>query len=492
MKIKSLLWLLVPIIIALLVFLLPLTLENYLMDSINEKLQENKAISINHDELSIELYPLTISFKNLTINSLHSSEEQIPDTLPQISAQFPEIVISKISYWDYVFNKSISINEVSVAKGKIQIAKLEDILSIDSLVGNLSIELEHLSIPKNDFRNFTLQSHEIILSQIATKTADRFYKINIKELKTEGGEKINLFIKDFGLEPQYPRYKFSKKKGFQTDRSEVFIPQISFRQIHLHSILNSSFLQASSISIDSMDVKLFRDKNVPLNPERFVALPQQTMRELPFKFAIDSFSLVDGFVQYEELIQNGSSPGQVYFNRLNAVSTTLSNDPNHPSNGQLDIKASGNLMGKGKVTADFHFNIFREDNQFNFSGTIGEMDLPVINPMIENVALVHLESGKMNKMEFSVTSNEDISIGNLNFYFQNLHAALIPPNTNEKTSFFKKILFDLMETLIVPKENLAGKKFRKGTIKFKRDKQKSIVNYWWKSIFSGIKSTVGV
>jgi len=35
-------------------------------------------------------------------------------------------------------------------------------------------------------------------------------------------------------------------------------------------------------------------------------------------------------------------------------------------------------------------------------------------------------------------------------------------------------------------------KFRPGVIYFKRDKEKSIFNFLWKSTFSGLKSTMGI
>jgi hypothetical protein len=35
-------------------------------------------------------------------------------------------------------------------------------------------------------------------------------------------------------------------------------------------------------------------------------------------------------------------------------------------------------------------------------------------------------------------------------------------------------------------------KFTTGIIYFERDKQKSILNFLWKSVFSGLKSTMGI
>ncbi|WP_020528327.1 DUF748 domain-containing protein [Flexithrix dorotheae] len=489
MKLKYFLWLLLPVVFSLLIYIfLPPVLESYLRETITEKLKENKVVSLDYDELSINLLPLTISFKNLGLTTNQVNQ----DSLPHITAQFPEIKISGISYSAYILDKTFSAKQISIERGKVQVSKRKKHFPVDSLNALLAFHVKDLSFPKNDLKAFSFDDHEIRLSQISAKTVDGFYQLNFEEIKSNGAKKLDLSFKNFKLIPQYPRYEFSRKKGFQTDRSEVLIPAISIHQIHLDSLLNQHYFHASAISMDSMQVNLFRDKNVPMNPDRFVVLPQQIIREMSLKFTIDSISLSNGMVTYEELKPDGKAPGKVFFDGLNATSHALSNDPNHFSNGQLDIKASGNLMGKGSVTADFHFNIFREDNQFNFKGTIGEMYLPQLNPMVENVAFVHLKSGQMKKMEFSVTANENFSIGNLNFYYHDLHASMIHPKKNENANFFKKIIFDLMETLIIPKENIAGKKFRKGTIKFNRDKQKSIVNYWWKSIFSGIQSTVGL
>ena len=50
----------------------------------------------------------------------------------------------------------------------------------------------------------------------------------------------------------------------------------------------------------------------------------------------------------------------------------------------------------------------------------------------------------------------------------------------------------LANTFVINNKNPNGKNLRVGEIYFERDKQKSIFNFLWKSLLSGIKPSLGI
>ena len=87
--------------------------------------------------------------------------------------------------------------------------------------------------------------------------------------------------------------------------------------------------------------------------------------------------------------------------------------------------------------------------------------------------------------DFSYTDN--YLTGNLILDYEDSKIKLLDRETKRN----KNIASILANTLIVREKNLPEQKhYRNGKIYFERDKRKPFINYWWKSVFSGIKSVV--
>jgi hypothetical protein len=50
----------------------------------------------------------------------------------------------------------------------------------------------------------------------------------------------------------------------------------------------------------------------------------------------------------------------------------------------------------------------------------------------------------------------------------------------------------LANSLMLRDKNPRGKELLPDEINFQRDQKRSVLNYWWKSIFSGIRNTLGI
>jgi hypothetical protein len=50
----------------------------------------------------------------------------------------------------------------------------------------------------------------------------------------------------------------------------------------------------------------------------------------------------------------------------------------------------------------------------------------------------------------------------------------------------------LANSLMLRDKNPRGKELLPDEIYFQRDQKRSVLNYWWKSIFSGIRNTLGI
>ena len=60
----------------------------------------------------------------------------------------------------------------------------------------------------------------------------------------------------------------------------------------------------------------------------------------------------------------------------------------------------------------------------------------------------------------------------------------------KRPAIITKLGTGLVNALVVRRNNPMNDKFKHGSIDFQRDKTKSIFNFWWKSVFTGMANTI--
>ena len=308
-------------------------------------------------------------------------------------------------------------------------------------------------------------------------------------LSTGSGE---LYVRDLHLEPLYNRHDYSRKLGYQTDWIDVRVNKLRLARINLRELLAEGKLNAGLLEIDSLVLVDHLDKRVAERPGMKPPMPQDALRKLKAYLRIDTVALKNGKATYEE--QTGPSPGTLFFDKMSVTFTGLTNDNLLLNAGLVsELKGTAYLMGKGKLDATLRFRFGDPRNTFSFSAMVGPTDLPEINPMLSKLMPAKVVSGKLKKLVVPmVYANDDYAQGKLLFYYNDLSVSVV----DQKHTFFSKIKTGVINwaanDLIVNNDNpTKSGKMKTGVIHFRRDKSASIFNYLWKSVLSGLKSTMG-
>lgn len=155
------------------------------------------------------------------------------------------------------------------------------------------------------------------------------------------------------------------------------------------------------------------------------------------------------------------------------------------TNGPTIIKASARVMNQSLLNARFEIPNKKFNHGYRVRGSLQPTALLHFNPVIIPNATARIETGRLKTFVFNFSYNETRSTGNLTFEYDNLSLAFL--NTEDGSK--RKIKSLLANSFVVKKENLNGtKSYKNGSISFERDKKKSVFNYWWKSVLSGIES----
>ena len=340
-------------------------------------------------------------------------------------------------------------------------------------------------------RLFNADDISINLGAYSLPLKNGMNKISFGELGLSTGSG-KVYMKNFHVEPLYNKHDYTRKLGYQTDWMDIRITLLQFHRINFRKLLFEGNLQAGLLEIDSLGLQDYRDKRIAPRPGFRPPMPQEGLRKLHTCLRIDTLLLKNGKVIYEE--QTGNIPGSIFFDRLHATLTGLTNDSVLLGGGLVsELKGTAYLMGKGKIDATVRFNFGDKRNAFTFQAQVSPFDLTEINPMLSNLLPAKVVAGRLAKLQVvNVIANDDVATGKLLFYYNGLSVDVLDKKQTTWTKIKTGVINWAANDLIINNDNPTKKgKVHTGTIYFRRDKGKGIINFFWKSVLSGLKSTMG-
>ena len=121
------------------------------------------------------------------------------------------------------------------------------------------------------------------------------------------------------------------------------------------------------------------------------------------------------------------------------------------------------------------------------------LDLTKLNRLTENVLGIAITRGK-GWVDIPLISGNNVkSGGTLTFRYKKLKIAIYDREKNQMGKGFGSGFMNFMINDLLLKSNNPrfARKARKGLVYFERDTEKAMTNYVWKSILSGMLSTMG-
>lgn len=485
--------------------------SNYAEEKINLVLNKNH---INVSSVSVNLITRSIDLKNVKWRLEGDSAGVLPHTL-----ELRSLRLEGISVYAWLAHKRIHVHKIVIDGGQLQINKnlkrgaTEDQkisgvkeLSIDILnLQNITAEIFRDSIPEysgsvtgilrkiglNDINqakepsSYTIKSFEAVATNIKIPGKGKMYRSSISRLYVNSVDQ-NVEIDSILITPNYSKYQFSRKAGSQIDRINTIIPKLSVSGLSYSKIKDSLFI-ASGIVLTSARIHVFRDKRLPFTKTKNNPLPIALIRDFKFELAVDSIRLIDAKVTYEEFPEKGFHTGHISFEKLNATIDHISNRNHFPGYKQATLKVTSNIMGKGLIKADFTLP-YGPSQIYNAKGSVTRLALHRLNPVLENLTFTSITSGTLNSLAFNFDYTDVKATGTVLVNYENLKITSLTKEKDAEKNEFKSFIANVI--LKKDKDEKEDKSKSQGIIDFERDKRRSVFHYWWKSLYSGLKSTV--
>jgi len=338
-----------------------------------------------------------------------------------------------------------------------------------------------------DQRIFPSDNITTAFRDIRYQTNDGLYNITADQIAFSSLE-CNLNISSLAVQPQLDKTSFAKQFDHEIDRIDLKVKDIDAHKINSRKLNRAEGLKAKHLTVSAPDIDIYRDKRPPFPPNNKPLLPQQMIKNIPFPVNIDSLMISDGDIRYSEQVAGTEQPGHIRFTNVSATLNSLTNIKEHWSGDTIVMNAQANVMGPAELNAQFRFPM--GSNNQHISGSLTGMHMHPLNQALVPLASVRIDNGKILGMNFEMDLTEAHASGTMEFQYQNLKISLLNKQKNTET-FGKKMKSVLANTFKVKSDN-TGENIRTGAINVEREINKSVFNYWWKSMLSGLKSSIGL
>ncbi|MEZ5103467.1 MAG: hypothetical protein R2757_03145 [Draconibacterium sp.] len=496
------------IILAAVVFF-AVTGELLLSRKVEQKLQKTNISVFNIESGKINFSPFSkqLELEEITINSVSDFGE---GTVQKVN-------ITGIELIPFILKGAIHVKTIEIIKPSLKIASnLDSLLHVYSVpesspeisIENLSVEdagiLIYQWLQNTDtvfYSGLNLQVEDILKERNATFSLDETnFEIQNLELDNfkwnipnglysasfKNGElnsdKRNIKISNFKFATRYKKYEVGRVTKTQIDWLSFTIENFSVNDIDLQNAIQQKMIISKLALIEGMNGWIFRDRRLPFPRKPDSRLPVEMLENVNLKFYCDSVILKDGELIYQEHVRNADNSGKISFNNLQAQLSPVGNIDSLMT-GPMILSAQARLMKRPLLKAEFTFP-HGNNKKYNATGSLESSDFKTFNSMVNSAASARVKEGRLKRLKFNFSYNDFYSSGKVEMEYENLRVEILDRGDNQS----KLVKTFVLNQFGIKNSNLSSEKsYKKGEISFERDRKKSIFNYWWKSVLSGIK-----
>lgn len=434
-----------------------------------------------------------------------------------------EVHVHGLSYWQILKNNKVCVNEFKFSDLALKIKEnaakssadttLTDAPSSNSsleeiLIKKFSIEQGNITIEKEDHKTLSLDTFTTQIQrvqffpnkdsqQIAWENMEFFGRQFLLDKQESDNQLLvskialsktdNLQIENFRWKPKYGKSNYLDHHKYRKARIDIAIPELQVRQFPVEDLIFQQQLKAQAITAQNGVLKIYSDKNKPECTDCSKNYHYEELIESDLMLDIDSLLIKNSEIVLEELGEGKEKAGKLDWSNVYASIYNVTNNKakvKTPPHTVADIQAV--FVDDGNVKLHFEFPNFNKNADYRFQGSLDKVKLKKINSFLVFSKQFRIKQGEVNSFVFKGRGNLQESTGEMELRYNNLDIQLLKKDRSPR-KFLSKIA-----NAFFGKENNPDKenKLHKGQMYFKRDKSKSFISNWWKTMQSGIKSTM--
>lgn len=439
-------------------------------------------------------------FKKLNVDLLLFDN---PDVV-MVNTQF-DFNENKPSYlqkspYDYIskYLHELKVNKISFRNVKFKyINNNGTVPEIDS-VDNLNVDLKGWLIDKGSDKDpsrlYALQDVMINLNDYSYATPDSLYHVNWDHFHFSSSTG-KLSISNFNIEPRLSEMDFARKVGYSKERFHISMNKIDFEGINFPLYIRKRELYATQMSITDGALDVFNNNELPSKVKiKNGKYPHQLLQQLKEAITVRLLTLSNVDISYAEYDRDSKKKGKITFKKTSGTLTNITNVKKlKEKSPYLFANMTTYIMGKGKLNVNFRFDLDAPDGAFAYSGALGRMEGRELNGVTMPLGMVQVKRGTAKELKFDIKANDQLAKGTVRFAYNDLSVALLKRDTDDD-KLVRQGLISLLANAMVINSNNPGKDgvLITAPVNYKRTETASFFSFIWRTLFVGIKYSVGV
>ena len=302
------------------------------------------------------------------------------------------------------------------------------------------------------------------------------------------------YAKNFLIKPTLSENAFVKSPPTQDDRFDFSINRIAIYNLNMPELFNEQII-ADSIHIKSASFKVYRDLSIPRDKKNRVGLyPHQALGKIPVLIKIKKIVLPNTFVEYKEKNPRSNQAGKVQFYNTHATLTNVTNDKEAiRDNNTLTAAIATKFLNKATLNVVWQFYLKHPKGRFDVKGNLGPMLFADASVVTEPMGPAKLEEGRVKNLQFNLEGNDYSMNGTVKMQYEGLKVSVLEKEEGTK-KLDKKTVASIAANIMIKNSNPPNEKEDPKiiTVQMQRNTNRSIFYLVWKSLFKGIKETVGM
>jgi hypothetical protein len=386
------------------------------------------------------------------------------------------------SFADVFATKSLKVHEAGLTVFKNGRKTIQEKITFD--LTNFRIDEK----PSKGFLHATDFSFSI--QNTRRQDARNLYQFSIGESEYSS-QKDRFTARDIRIIPSLSKEKFNRQNGFQSDYFQGKLDSVVVSKPNIQRWFDKGELAGKELSVIGLDMDIYRDKRLPFDEKRRPMMLQDLIKKLPYPIQLDSLKLIGARIRYNEQPPLGEEIGYVKFSNLDVCLKPFTNMKGSGATiPDFQLDGTATIMDSCQMKVKMSYLMNHPDNLFKASGSLSPFNMWILNPALEPLAMVSIRSGRVNQFNFNLSADNKHATGQLTFGYNDMRISVLElKDGNTKESKFASFIAN---SLMLRSKNPRGKELLPDEINFQRDLKRSVVNYWWKSIFSGVRNTLGI
>jgi hypothetical protein len=311
--------------------------------------------------------------------------------------------------------------------------------------------------------------------------------------------RVHLSIPDSILEADtldyHPRTgdnEFFDASQFRRTRVMVAASHVELRGVSWLEFLRGTGVRARSVRVQGASVDILCNKEKPVaRTDTPGWMPGEMLASLPGNSRIDSVNVMNAKVQYGERWTAAAQPALVELDDFRLSAAGISNES--AAGPPLVLRAGGTLMNSGTMSMVITIPINPTESPLLCSGSLGPMDLRVLNRFLETAEQVRITAGVLQDASFEFAIVSGRGGGTVRAVYRDFQIAKINRVTRNAGGTDDVIVSFLANTFKLRGSNevdgSGGMKI--GTVMYVRKQGDSFFHLLWFSLRSGIKDVAG-